>query len=207
MAVDPSSPGGARPARTRMRTSMDSARWARVRSILERAIELDGPEQEALLAEECGSDAPLRAEIESLMRFEASGSGLEPPEPAELARAFGDPNLGRRIGPYTVERVLGTGGMGVVYLARRSDADFEQRVALKLIKRGMDTEDILRQFRRERAVLAALEHQSIARLYDGGATEDGLPWFAMEHVVGRPIDVWCDEKRLSTRERIDLFVT
>ncbi|HTF88944.1 MAG TPA: serine/threonine-protein kinase [Planctomycetota bacterium] len=186
---------------------MDSARWARVRSILERAMDVAGPQLEALLARECGDDPELRGEVESLLAVESRAVALEPPPRTDLAQAMADPNLGRRIGPYTIERVLGTGGMGVVYLAHRSGADFEQRVALKLIKRGMDTDDILRQFRRERAVLAGLEHPNIARLYDGGATEDGLPWFAMEYIEGRPIHAWCDEQGLGVRARIELFIS
>ncbi|MEO6709590.1 MAG: serine/threonine-protein kinase, partial [Planctomycetota bacterium] len=186
---------------------MDSARWARVRSILERAMDVGGGELEALLTRECGGDGELRGEVESLLAVESRAGALQPPPRSDLAQAMADPNLGRRIGAYTIERVLGTGGMGVVYLAHRSGADFEQRVALKLIKRGMDTDDILRQFRRERAVLAGLEHPSIARLYDGGATEDGLPWFAMEYIEGRPIHAWCDEHGLGVRARIELFIS
>ena len=185
---------------------MNSTRWARVRWILEAALELEGAERAALLERECGAEQDLRREVESLLGVDASGRELKPPAAGELASALGDPNLGRRVGPYTLERQIGSGGMGVVYLARRSAADFEQRVALKLIKRGMDTEDILRQFRRERALLAGLEHPSIARLQDGGTTEDGLPWLAMEYVEGLPIDAWCEAQRLSIRARVELFV-
>jgi len=185
---------------------MDSQRWTKVRAILEHALELeDGPRAE-WLTRECGDDAQLRAEVESLLASESNSQTLEPPTRVEVARAIEDRNLGRRVGPYVIEQLLGAGGMGAVYLARRTDADFEQRVALKLTKRGMDTDDVLAQFRRERALLAALQHPGIAQLYDGGATDDGLPWFAMEHVDGQPIDAWCVAQRLSVRQRVQLFV-
>ena len=95
--------------------------------------------------------------------------------------------------------------MGAVYLAERADGAFQQRVALKLVKRGLDTDEILRRFLRERRILARLEHPHIARLLDGGITEDGLPWFAMEHVQGEPITSWCESRRTSVAERLRLF--
>src|SRR5439155_10992779 len=109
------------------------------------------------------------------------------------------------IGPYQLIRLLGSGGIGHVWLARRADEHFEKDVALKLIKRGMDTEEILSRFRQERQVLARLEHPNIARLIDGGATPDGLPYLVMEYVEGEPIDAYCDRKCLSLRSRLGLF--
>src|SRR5262249_56131407 len=98
---------------------------------------------------------------------------------------------GRRIGPYQVERMIGSGGMGSVYVALRVD-DLQQRVALKLIKRGLDSDELVQRFRLERQVLAGLNHPHIARLLDGGASEDGLPYFVMEFIDGQPIDSYCD---------------
>ena len=115
------------------------------------------------------------------------------------------PVEGRRIGPYRVVREIGRGGMGAVYLAARADEQFEQRVAIKLIKRGMDTDDIIRRFRNERQILANLRHPHIATLLDGGITEEGLPYFAMDYVEGAPIDQYCDQHKLSIRNRLNLF--
>jgi eukaryotic-like serine/threonine-protein kinase len=110
----------------------------------------------------------------------------------------------RRIGPYKLIRELGRGGMGTVWLAARADEQFEKRVALKVV-RASDSEEVLRYFRRERQILAGLEHPNIARLLDGGTTDDGLPYFVMEHVEGVPIDRYCDERKLPVPERLRLF--
>jgi tetratricopeptide (TPR) repeat protein len=114
-------------------------------------------------------------------------------------------DTGHRIGAYRLLRVLGSGGMGSVWLAERADQQFDQRVAIKLIRRGMDTDELLHRFRRERQLLAGLNHPNIARLLDGGATEDGRPFFVMEYVDGTPIDCWCDDHRLSIAQRLALF--
>lgn len=114
---------------------------------------------------------------------------------------------GKNVGPFRVVRPIGSGGMGIVYLAERSDDQFEQRVALKVIKRGLDSSDILRRFQAERQILARLEHPNIARLIDGGVTEDGLPYFSLEYVEGSPIDDYCDHRRLTVDERLRLFRT
>ena len=110
----------------------------------------------------------------------------------------------RRIGPYKLIRELGHGGMGTVFLAGRADEQFEKRVALKIV-RGSDSEEVVRFFRRERQILAGLEHPNICRLLDGGSTEEGLPYFVMEYVDGEPIDRYCDERKLSISDRLNLF--
>ena len=112
---------------------------------------------------------------------------------------------GVRIGPYRVIRELGRGGMGTVSLAVRSDDAFQKRVAIKVLKRGMDTDAIVRRFRNERQILASLEHPYIAGLLDGGTTAEGLPYFAMEYVEGQPIDEYCDSRQLDTTARLQLF--
>ena len=109
------------------------------------------------------------------------------------------------IGPYRVLRRIGQGGMGTVYLAERDDAEFKQQVAIKLVKRGMDTEFVLRRFRNERQILAALNHPNIARLLDGGTTADGRPYFVMEYIEGQPITEFCDARRLPVAQRLRLF--
>ena len=113
--------------------------------------------------------------------------------------------LGRRIGAYRLISELGRGGMGAVFLASRDDAEFKKSVAIKLIKRGMDTDFILKRFRNERQILATLDHPFIARLLDGGTTDDELPYFVMEYIEGTPIHKFCDENRLTIRERLQLF--
>jgi serine/threonine-protein kinase len=113
---------------------------------------------------------------------------------------------GRRVGPYRIESVLGCGGMGAVYLAVRDDSTYEKRVAIKVIRGALASPDAVERFKRERQILARLEHPNIARLLDGGATEDGLPYLVMEHIEGRPLHAYCDERRLDTRARLRLFL-
>ncbi len=127
-----------------------------------------------------------------------------PEASGETASDTGDPNLGRRIGPYRIEHLLARGGMGIVYLAVRED-DFRQRVALKLVQPELRTAEVLERFAEERQILAQLEHPHIARILDGGTTDDALPFFVMEYVPGRPIDRYCDERRLTLRQRLELF--
>ena len=112
---------------------------------------------------------------------------------------------GLRIGPYQVLRRLGEGGMGTVYLAARADQEFKKHVAIKVIRKGMASDEIVSRFRRERQILAALDHPGIAKLFDGGTTEDGLSYFVMEYIQGRPLGEYCDSHGLSIRERLLLF--
>ena len=126
-----------------------------------------------------------------------------------VADAFGgspDPSdAGRMIGQYKLLECIGSGGMGAVYLAERADQQFQMQVAIKLIKRGMDTDSVLRRFQHERQILASLEHPNIARLLDGGTTEDGVPYFVMEYIEGQRIDRYAEEHQLSISERLELF--
>src|SRR3954468_16092971 len=115
------------------------------------------------------------------------------------------PLIGRQIGVYRLEEEIGRGGMGAVYRAERIDGEFRQRVAIKLIKRGMDTDLILKRFRRERQITAALNHPNIAYFFGGGSTDDGLPYFIMEYISGKPLYGYCDEHRLTVKERLALF--
>lgn len=110
-----------------------------------------------------------------------------------------------RIGEYRILKQIGSGGMGLVYLAQRGESSYSQMVALKVIKKGMDSEEIIRRFELERQLLSGLNHPNIARLIDGGTTEDGRPFFALEHVDGQPIDKYCDANKLSTRDRLAIF--
>ncbi len=114
--------------------------------------------------------------------------------------------IGRLVGPYRVLNEIGEGGMGKVYRAVRADDVYQRQVAIKVVKRGMDTDFIIRRFRNERQILAGLSHPNITRMLDGGTTEDGLPYFVMEYIDGKPIDEYCDRCRLSTNERLQLFL-
>jgi TolB-like protein/Tfp pilus assembly protein PilF/tRNA A-37 threonylcarbamoyl transferase component Bud32 len=119
---------------------------------------------------------------------------------------FSDELIGQTFGVYRIKREIGRGGMGVVYLADRIDGAFKQEVAIKFVKRGMDTDSILRRFRNERQILASLSHPNVALLYDGGTTDRGLPYFVMEYVSGEPLYKFCDSRRLSLKERLKIFV-
>jgi serine/threonine-protein kinase len=197
----------------------DAARGhlARVEEILFELSALPETERAQAAARLCAGEPALHSDVMSLLAHAARvGDFLE--EPA-LGKAFtllpvGDDSvgqeddmIGRTVGRFRLERRLGSGGMGVVYRAARSDGEFAQLVALKIVKRGMDTEEILQRFRRERQTLAALEHPNIARLVDGGATESGQPYLVMEFVEGEPIDAYCDHHQLGLSERIRLFLT
>jgi serine/threonine protein kinase/Tol biopolymer transport system component/Tfp pilus assembly protein PilF len=117
----------------------------------------------------------------------------------------GDLLIGQTVGAYLIKKLIGSGGMGRVYLAERADGEFQQQVAVKFIKRGMDTDFILKRFRNERQILANLEHPFIARLLDGGTTAEGLPYFVMEYVKGKTLYDYCDEKKLDVQRRLELF--
>ena len=155
----------------------------------------------------------LRRDVESLLsQYDSAGELLEEPvygnTELSVLESFveeKDPMLGRRLGSYRIEREIGRGGMGAVYEASRADNEFNKRAAIKLVKRGMDTDFILRRFRKERQILAALDHPHIAGLLDGGTTEDGLPYFVMEFIEGQPLYSYCDNNKLNITERLKLF--
>ena len=118
----------------------------------------------------------------------------------------GPPRGGERVGAYVIVRELGRGGMGTVFLAERADGQFEKQVAIKILSRGADTAEILRRFRAERQILARLDHPNIARLLDAGTTDDGLPYFIMDYIVGAPVTRFAVAQKLSTRQRLELFL-
>ncbi|MGZ4983450.1 MAG: protein kinase domain-containing protein [Chthoniobacterales bacterium] len=185
-------------------------RWARVKELFEAAVDLDPNQRTALLDKECGDDDALRSEIESLLKSDERTDGfIEQPAIAIPRDLFPnnveEPFAGRQFGSYQIIREIGRGGLGAVYLAARADDEYRKQVAIKLVRRGLDTEDILRRFRNERQILAQLDHPNIARLIDGGTTDDGLPYFVMEYVNGQPINGYCDANALSTTERLTLF--
>src|ERR1700719_2718012 len=175
---------------------MQAERWQRIEKILQSAIDCGAGQRSAFLDSACGADAELRREVESLLawneksgftNFSALDEGMR-----SLERRSDKFEEERRIGAYRVLREIGRGGMGTVYLAARADDEFQKLVAIKIIRRGLDTDDIIQRFRSERQILATLDHPNIAHLLDGGSTDDGLPYFVMEYIEGDPIDVYCD---------------
>ncbi len=189
-------------------------KWQLLKEIVADAMEERSPAaRTALVENRCADDARLLAEAESLVQ-EAEALLREPTDSLEdcaeqaTAALWRDetPRTGWRIGAYEVVRELGRGGMGAVYLAARADGQFEKEVAIKVLKRGTDTEEVLRRFAAERHIQARLDHPNIARLLDAGTTEDGLPYFVMEHVSGAPVTRFVRDRDLSVRERLGIFL-
>lgn len=184
---------------------MSDESWPRIKEVLAAALDAAPDQRASVVGSLCGGNAELRASVESLLAaHDMSPSFLEEPLLAHIDEDDREPNLGRRLGPYVIEEAVGRGGMGTVYIARRADAEFDRRVAIKMIRRGMDSEVVVRRFRHERQILASLNHPNIAALFDGGTTPEGLPYFVMEYVAGVPIDRYADQHRLTTTARIEL---
>lgn len=189
---------------------MEARSWTNVKEILQEILELDAADRRVKLA---ALPNDLREEIESLLAFERAAVSWDPLSAIELSRdvlgaleSEPAPTLpGQRFGIYEIVRELGGGGMGTVYEARRSDGKFEQKVALKALRREINNESIRNFFKRESEIQAKLEHPYIARLLDVGTTEDGIPFFAMEYVEGEPIDEFCERNNLSLKARLKLF--
>ena len=180
------------------------------------ALERPPAERDAFLAEACAGDLALLEDVRSLLRASGdAGRFLERPAPGPPTLSedvAGDGSgeveapIGEIVGAYRLLEVIGRGGMGTVYRAVRVDDMYEKAVALKLVKRGMDTEFVLRRFRDERRILAQLDHPNIARLLDGGTSPDGRPYFVMEHIEGLPLDRYADAHGLDVRRRVELFL-
>jgi serine/threonine protein kinase len=187
---------------------MTPERWQKVEEAFETAIELPSAEREAFLTRVCNGDAELRAEIASLLANEVEETFFQSAVAGgakTFARAAAEEFVGQRIGVYRITGMIGQGGMGAVYSAVRDDDQFNQQVAIKIIKRGMDSGFVLQRFRRERQILASLNHPNIAHLLDGGTTTDGRPYFVMEFIAGQPINEYCDNHQLSVADRLKLF--
>jgi tetratricopeptide (TPR) repeat protein len=185
-------------------------RWKEIEAVFEQALEVSEAERATFLQHKCNGDAELLREVQSLLDSHAeAGSFIDKRSLFFSGESFDEVASavapGQLIGQYRVVRELGRGGMGAVYLAERADQQYEKRVAIKLIKRGMDTDSVLRHFRNERQILASFDHPNIGRLFDGGTTADGLPYFVMEYVEGIPIDQCCQQQELSVAERLKLF--
>ena len=187
---------------------MTPERWQQVKSTLADALDCeDTSARVEFLSRTCGADLDLRAEVQSLLdqpadEFEtvAQTIGLAHSE------SFAPSHAGRHFGAYELIRELGRGGMGTVWLARRADDNFEKLVAIKLLKRGTDTDEVLSRFHAERKILARLDHPNIARLFDAGTTDDGLPYFVMEYVEGTRLTDFVRRRQISLGERLRLFL-
>jgi tetratricopeptide (TPR) repeat protein/predicted Ser/Thr protein kinase len=186
---------------------MTAGRWSEVKAVLSGVLDADPSERPALLENLCGGDTELRTTVESLLAMESKIDRLDTaalPGSVLWADALEKPPV--EIGPYTVLREIGRGGMGVVYLADRADGEYRKRVAIKLITGARRDPSLEQRFRRERQILAQLEHPGIARLLDGGATASGQPYFVMEYVEGPPLIAWCEQQHLSVAARLALFL-
>jgi serine/threonine protein kinase len=187
--------------------------WRQVRQILEQALELTPARRPSYLEKVCAGNTALRREVETLIAadeqagdgflagsaVEASTTLAEPEEPVSLA--------GARIGPYQIVKEIGHGGMGTVYRAVRADDEYRKQVAIKVVRGGLGDEFRVHRFRAERQILANLDHANVARLLDGGTTEDGRPYVVMEYIEGQSIDEYCDQRKLAVAERLNLFRT
>jgi len=185
---------------------MDSARWNRIQEIFGQALEMGEEERGSYLKEACGDDSELLAEIQSLLKADSQEHSMLD---GVAMDAVGSPDLltlvGKEVGPYRLVSPIGEGGMGAVYLAERDDGQFEQRVALKLIRPGVHSQVVIKRFREERQILAQLQHPNIARLLDGGMSSDGQPYLVMEYIDGMPLLQYCDSQKVGINDRLNLF--
>ncbi len=182
-----------------------AGQWERIKMLFHRALELPAEERASFLARET-EDETLRRQVETLLAsHEDEPDFLEGSAAMDAAVLLHDPMIGRSVGVYRIVSEIAHGGMGTVYLAERTDA-FRKRIALKIVKRGMDTDEVIRRFRYERQVLASLDHPNIARIIDGGATDDGLPYLVMDYVEGEAVDRYCERHQLSIAARLSLFL-
>jgi serine/threonine-protein kinase len=191
-----------------MSTGTAPDRWQRLEELFFVASDLEPSARPAFLERACGIDTELRREVEALLQSsDRTLADLRRPVD-EAAREVVQDKLGQRIGPYQIVKLLGEGGMGLVYLANRADEQFEQQVAIKLMHAGFGhNPEMLRRFRAERQILANLDHPNIARLMDGGLTPEGAPYLVMEYVDGDAIDEYCQRNPLPAAELLQLFRT
>jgi serine/threonine protein kinase/tetratricopeptide (TPR) repeat protein len=190
----------------------DVRRWEKVESLFYEALDIAPADRASFLDKACPRDDSIRQDVERLLALDADADSVLDESPvdahslAELSDTAGSlASVDSHIGPYRLVQVIGEGGMGTVWLAERADEHFEKRVAIKLLRHGMDGDESLKRFRVERQVLADLQHPNIAHLIDGGVTCQGLPYLVMEHVKGQRIDQYCDQRALSIKARLELF--
>lgn len=182
---------------------MEQAQWAKIKELFGAALELEPAERDAFLRDACGHDEDLRAEVESLLAAHKDSDFLsDNPWPSHLVADLQAP---KSIGPYQLVRKLGEGGMGQVWMAEQT-APVQRQVALKLIRAGIYDDALLQRFQSERQSLAMMDHPAIAKVFEAGSTPGGQPYLVMEYVPGLPITEYCDEKKLTVRERLELFI-
>lgn len=191
---------------------MTPDRRQQVEEIFQAVLNQTPKARPGLVSLACGDDATLKHEVEMLLSaYETPGTVKELDTATSEWRIDAetevDPMIGRRLGAYRIKREVARGGMGTVYEAVRVDNEFRKKVAIKIVKRGTDTDFVLRRFRKERQILAGLNHPNIASLLDGGTTDEGLPYFVMEYIEGKPLYNYCDDKQLSIAERLQLFLS
>jgi serine/threonine protein kinase len=183
--------------------------WRRVEDLYHLVLDLDESRRAEFLDDSCRDDEALRRELESLLAHEkAAEHFIESPALEVMGKLVASEKgiaEGVKIGAYRIVREVGHGGMAVVYLGERDDQNYRKRVAIKMVKPGIGTEQVLQRFRNERQTLAALDHSNIVKLLDGGSTENGLPYLVMEYVEGLPIDKYCDQNKLPIHDRLRLF--
>jgi serine/threonine protein kinase len=188
---------------------MKSNRWSLIEEIFQGALDRPFAERKQYLAEACRNDPALLREIESLLANDDDAESvlrsLVADNVKEMTESSIASDLGSQVGPYLLVRELDSGGMGVVYLAVRSDDHYFQIVAIKMIRKGLETADLVQRFRVERQILATLNHPNIGAILDGGETRDGRPYIVMEYVEGQPITVAGEGRALSIRQRVELF--
>jgi tetratricopeptide (TPR) repeat protein len=197
---------------------MTVGQWQRLEAVYQLAMDADPADRDRVVAAACAGDAELLEEVKKLLDQTADAAGfLEAPAFEQMTTSVGvmtdvaaasqtDSLLGAMAGPYRIEAEVGRGGMGTVYRAVRDDGSYMQEVALKVVKRGFDSPDLLERFRRERQILAMVSHPNIARILDGGTTSDGRPYYAMEFVAGEPLTSYCHQRKLSLDQRLCLFL-
>ena len=190
---------------------MNPERWQAIGDLFEQALPLQASARTALVDRACGADEELRREVVSLLAsHQATPGGFFQQRIGHALASFYEAGVASthpaRVGPYRLIHELGRGGMGTVFLAERDDDQYHSRVAVKLVRPGMDTEFILARFRRERQTLARLAHPNISRLLDGGTTDGGVPYFVMEYIEGPWLTAYADDHQLTIDDRLRLFL-
>ncbi|MGB5347721.1 MAG: tetratricopeptide repeat protein [Woeseia sp.] len=192
---------------------LNPARWARVELLFEEAASLPSSERAGFLQQQCDDDVALRTYVLSLLESDSADSTQVSDSIRDVLDAtldhldYNASMIGTRIGPYRISQVIGSGGMGVVYLAERADDEYKQKVAIKVVRQRLLDPDVGKRLLGERQILANLDHPNIAKLFDGGTTEEGTPYLVMEYIEGVPIDEYCDQNRLTVSQRLALFRT
>lgn len=187
---------------------MDAITWQRAEKLFLQCADMDGADRDVYLAASCKDEPELLSAVNMLLQGDSKPDAIADAigrAATEISAARGNRWIARKIGAYTIESHIAEGGMGVVYLANRSDEQFEQRVAIKLITSAVASDRLRARFISERQILANLNHNNIAKLLDGGETDDGVPYLVMEYIEGVPIDQYCNDHRLTVAERIALF--